>query len=117
MTVVLLVFLLFAVLQVALYCYARTVVNAASAEAARIAAASGAVPSAGDERAAQVIKDGLGARLGRGLRCAGSRGRDPTSGVSLTTVRCRGYVHALFLPLNVPLRVDITSSVLTEPPS
>src|SRR4051794_30066432 len=57
---VLLIFLLFAVLQVAVFCYARNIVSASAADAARYAAAAGMPASAGKQRAEELIAQGLG---------------------------------------------------------
>lgn len=111
---VLLLFLLFAVLQVAVYFYARNIAAASTADAARYAAAEGVDPRAGGPRAQALIEHGLDSRDARALRCAGAAGRDAPSGLPVTTVRCQGRVRLLFLPLAVPLTIDVTSSVLRE---
>ena len=113
---VLLVMLLMAVLQVAVYFYVRTVVASATADAARYAAASGMPASAGAARATQLVGQGLDDNDAAGIRCTGSRGRDADSGLPVTIVRCSGRVRLLFLPLGLPLTVGTTSSVLTEDP-
>jgi hypothetical protein len=114
MVSVLLVFLLIAVLQVAVYFYAKTVVASAAAEAARYAAAQGVTPAAGAARAQELVVRGLDGTDARAIRCAGRAGRDPASGLPITTMRCRGRIRLLFLPLGLPLTVDESSSVLEE---
>jgi Flp pilus assembly protein TadG len=111
---VLLVMLLMAVLQVAVYFYARTVVASAAADAARYAAAQGAVPSDGAARADRLVSDGLDDRDAAAIHCTGSAGADGPSGLPVTTVRCRGDIRLLFLPLGLPLHLDAASTVLTE---
>jgi Flp pilus assembly protein TadG len=110
----LLVFLLFAVLQIAVYFYARNVVAASVADAARYAAAEGVPVNQGRERARRLIGEGLDdADAGR-LRCTAALGRDAASGLPVTTVRCRGRLALLFSPLPFPLTIDVRSSVLRE---
>ena len=111
---VLLVFLLFAVLQVAIYFYARNVAAASAADAARYAAAEGVSPGAGGARAATLVHQGLDEGDAAGIRCTGTPGRDAASGLAVTTVHCQGRIRLLFLPLRLPLTIDVTSSVLRE---
>jgi Flp pilus assembly protein TadG len=114
MIAVLLVLLLLAVLQVAVYFYARNVVAASAADGARYAAAEGVDPRAGGVRARQLIADGLDSADASAIRCAGTPGRDSASGLAVTTVRCVGRIRLLFSPLHLPLSISIASSVLTE---
>lgn len=111
---VLLVFLLFGVLQVAMYVYARNIVSAAAADAARYAAARGVDPAAGGGRAGQLIRQGLGAGAAARIPCAGAPAVDAASGLAVTTVHCRGRVPITFLPLQIPLWIDVRSAALTE---
>lgn len=111
---VLLVLLLLGVLQTAVYFYARNVAAASAADAARYAAAEGVDPRDGGPRAEQLIRGGLDAADAAALHCAGRPGRDAASGLATTTVRCTGHLRLLFLPLRLPLTVDVTSSVLKE---
>ncbi|HZZ96798.1 MAG TPA: TadE/TadG family type IV pilus assembly protein [Jatrophihabitantaceae bacterium] len=111
---VLLVLLLFGVLQVGVYFYARNIVAASAADAARYAAAVGVAPSAGAVRAKQLIADGLGAAQARAIRCTSRSGTDARSGLPVTTVHCVGKVRALLIATNLPLTVDFTSSALRE---
>jgi Flp pilus assembly protein TadG len=111
---VLLVLLLFAVLQVAVYFYARNVAAASAADAARYAAAEGVAPGAGSARAQALIHQGLDEADASALRCTSGPGRDAASGLVVTTVHCRGRIRLLFSPLGLPLTVDVRSSVLRE---
>ncbi|MCU1658734.1 MAG: uncharacterized protein JWO57_3390 [Pseudonocardiales bacterium] len=110
----LLVLLLFGVLQVAAYVYARNIVAAAAADGARHGADLGIEPSAGAPRASELIAAALGPETARRLRCAGGRTTEATSGLQVATVRCRGQLKMLFLPLRIPGLIDVTSSVLKE---
>jgi Flp pilus assembly protein TadG len=111
---ILLIMLLFGVLQVAVYFYARNVAAASAADAARYAAAEGVDARDGGARAVQLIHQGLDERDASSIHCAGTPGRDPRSGLAVTTVRCTGRVRLLFSPLALPLTIDVTSSVLKE---
>jgi Flp pilus assembly protein TadG len=111
---VLLVFLLMAVLQVAVYFYARTVVAASAAEAARYAAAKGIDPTAGGARAHRLLSKGLDGNDAAAIRCTSRAASDAASGLPTATVRCRGRIRLLFLPVGVPLTIDVSSTVLKE---
>lgn len=111
---VLLVFLLFAVLQVATYVYARTVIAASAADAARYAAGAGADPAAGGERARTLIREGLTARYAESVPCRGTASVDADSGLATTTVHCRGRAAMLLVPVHLPLTIDVTASALRE---
>ena len=115
LVVVLLVLLLFAVLQVAVWFYARSIVASATADAAHYSATVGGTATAGELRARQLIGDGLDGRVTRDISCTDVAGVDAGSGLPITTVRCSGRPHMLFLPFDVPLDIDVRSSVLTEP--
>ena len=111
---VLLVLLLFAVLQVAVYFYARNVAAASAADAARYAAAEGVAPGAGRARAHALIHQGLDEADAAAIRCTSGPGRDRQSGLVVTTVHCTGRIRLLFSPLGLPLKIDVRSSVLRE---
>ena len=108
---VLLVLLLFGVLQVGVYFYARNIVAASAADAARYAAAAGVDPGAGGPRAEQLIHSGLGAS---GIRCRSRTGVDPRSRLAVATVQCTGRIKAFLVPIDLPLTIDQTSSALRE---
>lgn len=111
---ILLIMLLFAVLQAAVYFYARNVAASSTADAARYAAAEGIDPRQGAQRAEQLIREGLDDADAEAIHCTGRAARDPRSGLPVTTVRCAGRVRLLFSPLGIPLRIAVTSSVLEE---
>lgn len=110
----LLVFLLFAVLQVAVYFYARTVVAASASDAARFAASADVDPAVGAARARELIADSLDADDAASVPCESGPSTDAATGLATVTVRCHGEVGLLLLPLHVPLVIDIRSSALRE---
>jgi Flp pilus assembly protein TadG len=114
---VLLVVLLFAVLQVAVWFYARSIVASAAADGAHYAATADAAADgggAGEQRARRLITDGLNARVARDIACTGTTGMDASTGLPVAVVRCRGRPHMLLLPFDLPLGIDVHSSVLVE---
>jgi Flp pilus assembly protein TadG len=111
---VLLIMLLFGVLQVAVYFYARNVVAASAADAARYAAAEGVDVRDGRTRAGELIRKGLDDADASAIHCTSALGRDANSGLATATVHCAGRVRLLFSPLPLPLTIDVTSSVLRE---
>jgi Flp pilus assembly protein TadG len=111
---VLLLTLLLAVLHVAVYFYARNVTAAAAADAARYAAAEGIDPRAGAARAEQLIKQGLDDADAASIHCTSAPGRDAASGLATSTVHCHGHIRLLFLPLRLPLTIDVHTSALKE---
>jgi Flp pilus assembly protein TadG len=111
---VLLLLLLFGVVQVGVYFYARNMIEASAADAARYAAAAGVPAGAGGARAQQLIESALGRAQARAVRCTGGVGRDGDSGLPVATVHCVGKVRALVAPVDIPLRIDFTSSALKE---
>jgi Flp pilus assembly protein TadG len=111
---VLLIMLLFGVVQVGVYFYARNIVAASAADAARYAAAAGVPASAGGPRAEQLIASGLGFRLSRDISCRSGFDVSGADHLPVTTVHCTGHVRALFVGIDVPLRIDTTASALKE---
>jgi Flp pilus assembly protein TadG len=111
---VLLILLLFAVLQVAIYYYARNVAAASAADAARYAAAEGVDPGAGAARAAALIRAGLDDADASAIHCTSAPDRDAATGLAVTTVHCHGRIRLLFSPLRAPMTIDVSSSVLRE---
>jgi Flp pilus assembly protein TadG len=114
MMAVLLIMVLFAVLQVAVYCYARNIVAAAAADAARYASSLGIDPAAGVGRAKGLIAEGLNAEDAEQIPCMSTQGVDDATGLPVTVVHCRGRLRALFAPLDIPVTIDVTSTSLTE---
>jgi hypothetical protein len=114
---VLLVFLLFAILQVAVLFYVRNIVSASAADGARYAASSNVAAGAGGPRATAEIARGLTGGVAADLPCTGSLGVDPQTGLRTTVVRCTGNIKSIFVPLGVFVHIDITARALTEPQS
>jgi Flp pilus assembly protein TadG len=108
---VLLVMLLLAVLQVAVYFYERNVAGASVADAARYAAAEGIDPQAGAVRAERLIRRNT--RLAS-VHCTSRLGRDAPSGLATSIVHCTGRARALFLPFALPLVIDVRASAIKE---
>lgn len=111
---VLLVLLLFAVLQIAVYMYERNIVAASAADAARYAASLGVDPADGGTRASATIAQGLTSADARLVPCTGAAAVDRASGLSIVRVHCVGRMRMLLLPFPVPLGIDVTGSALQE---
>jgi Flp pilus assembly protein TadG len=115
MVSVLLVFLLFAVLQVGMVFYVRTLVVAAASDGSRYAANAKVDSSAGGPRATQKIRRTLGSATANGVPCTGGRAVDDASGLETARVVCSGHIRSIFLPIGVLLSVQVTSDTLKEP--
>ena len=113
MIAVLLMFLVFAVLQVAVYFYLRNVVQSAAAAGARYAASSGVDYDEGGRRASVLIAQGSSLTMARSLACHGSAATD-VSGVQLAVVHCGGHLKSIFLPLGRVLSIDVTARAVKE---
>jgi Flp pilus assembly protein TadG len=110
----LLVFLLFAVLQVAGFCYVRSVAAAAASDGARFAASADADPAAGSSRASGVLTRGLGRRLSSHVARTGSIAVDAASGLSTSRVECQGHLRSLFLPIGEFVNLHVIGESLKE---
>lgn len=111
---VLLIFLLFGVLQVALLFYSRTIVSASAADGARFAANADVADAAGGQRASDLVARGLNRSVAAGVPCVGSQTTDPATGLQLAQVRCRGSIRSVFLPLGALVHIDVTAHALEE---
>jgi hypothetical protein len=111
---VLLVTLLFVVLQIAVWFYARTIVASAAADAARYAATTGGGHGTGARRAGELIDDGLSAGVAGQIPCEDRTSVDPESGLPTTTVHCRGQLKVVLLPFDIPLTIDVHSTSFLE---
>ena len=109
---VLLIMLLFGVLQVAVYFYARNVAAASAADAARYASTTGVPDGAGKARAELLIRQGLDSRDASAITCTSRR--VARYGLPATEVTCSGDVPLFFSPLRSPLSITVHSSVLKE---
>lgn len=113
MIAVLLMFLLFAVLQVAVYFYVRNIVESSAAAGARYAANKGVDYREGGDHATALVRQGSSSTIARNLPCRGSAGTDVT-GLPLAVVHCRGHLKSIFLPLGRVLTIDVTARALKE---
>jgi TadE-like protein len=113
---VLLLLLLFGVVQVAVYFYVRTIVAASAADAARFAGNEGVSSPNGGDRASMLIRQAATAEIAQAIRCDGGDDRDVASGLVEAVVRCHGPVRLAFLPLNMPLTIDVTARSVKELP-
>lgn len=111
---VLLVLLLFVVLQVAVWFYARNIVASAASDAARYSGTVGGEHGAGAHRAGELIDDGLSSRAAGQIPCVDSVSVDHGSGLPTTTVHCRGRLQMVLLPFDIPLPIDVHSTSLLE---
>ncbi len=114
---VLLVFLLFAVIQVAVVFYVRNIVAASASDGARYGATSNVDAQDGATRATSEIKGSLSDSIANGVPCTGSIGRDPGTGLQTAIVHCEGRIKSTFLPIGAFVHIDVTARALTEPHS
>jgi hypothetical protein len=105
------VLLLLGVVQVGVVCYAQAVIAAATADGARYGANAGVGPIAGAARSEAVIAG----HASLAVTCMGSADTDPVSHLAVSTVRCRGRLRLVFLPLPRPLWLHAQASVVSEP--
>lgn len=112
----LLVFLLFAVLQVAGVMFVRSVVASSADDGARFGANAGREPGQGATRASELISAALTGGMAQRLPCQEERGADAVSGLPTVRVRCRGRIDSLLLPIAALVEIDSTSEALREPP-
>jgi hypothetical protein len=113
---VLLVFLLFAVLQVAVFFYVRNIVAASAANGARYAASADVAYAAGGPRASQLLGQAAAGSVARGVSCTGTAGADAASGLRLAVVHCAGRIRSIFVPIGALVHIDVTASALKEGP-
>jgi Flp pilus assembly protein TadG len=108
-----LLFLLLAVLQVAVYLHLRNVVVASAAEGARYGANADRLSAEGGPFAEQVLGRGVSRQAAAGIRC--TAGEDSgAGGTVLVTVRCQGSTPSLLAVLGRWLPVDVTARAIKE---
>ena len=112
---VLVVALLLAVLQVAVYVHVRNVVVASAQEGARYAADADVPVEAGVGRTLEVVGGATSARTAAGLSCTSAQEVDG-SGLTLVVVRCAGAVPSLFAALGDLLPLRATGRAVEEAP-
>ncbi|UOY03748.1 TadE/TadG family type IV pilus assembly protein [Blastococcus sp. PRF04-17] len=115
MVSLLIVALLLAVLQVAVYVHVRNVVTASAQEGARYAANADVDSSAGAARTVEVVGQATSAQTARGLSCTSDEEVD-SSGLTLVVVRCSGSVPSLLAALGNLLPLEVTGRAVKEGP-
>ncbi len=113
MVSILVVGLLLAVLQVAVYVHVRNVVAASAQEGARYGANADVPSAAGSERTLQLVTGALSADAADSLDCAAGEevGR---GGAVLVVVTCTGVVPSLFTALGDLLPLAATGHAVKE---
>ena len=112
---VLIVVLLLAVLQVAVYVHVRNVVTAGAQEGARYAANADVPTTEAAGRTLAVVARATSVQTAQGLVCTAAEEVDAT-GLVLVTVRCRGAVPTLLAGLGAVLPLQVTGRAVEEAP-
>ena len=107
--------LLLAVLQVAVYVHVRNVVTASAQEGARYAANADVPSGQGAARTVQIVARATSVRTAEGLSCSSGEQVDG-SGLRLVVVTCTGSVPSLFAALGNLLPVEVTGRAIKEGP-
>jgi Flp pilus assembly protein TadG len=115
MVSVLLMTLLLAVLQVAVYVHVRNVVTASAQEGARYAANADVESAAGAARTLEIVASATSQQTADGLSCTSAEEADAT-GLTLVAVRCSGSVPALLAVLGNLLPLEVTGRAVKEGP-
>lgn len=105
--------LLLAVLQLAVYVHVRNVIAASAQEGARYGANADVDSAAGAERTTLLVGNALSEGTADGLTCT-SREEPGAAGAVLVVVHCTGAVPSLFAPLGDLLGIDATGRALKE---
>ena len=114
MVSVLVVALLLAVLQVAVYVHVRNVVTASAQEGARYAANADVASDLGASRTVEIVARATSERTARGLACSSAEEVEPGSGLRLVVVRCSGSVPSLLPALGNLLPLSATGRSVKE---
>ena len=109
----LIVALLLAVLQVAVYVHVRNVVTASAQAGARYAANADIDSATGATRTVEVVARATSERTAEGLACTSEEETDP-SGLTLVVVRCSGSVPSLLAALGNLLPLEVTGRAVKE---
>ncbi|TFV92828.1 pilus assembly protein [Blastococcus sp. CT_GayMR20] len=115
MVSMLIVALLLAVLQVAVYVHVRNVVTASAQQGARYAANADVDPAAGAARTVEVVAQATSTQTAEGLACTSAEEVD-ASGLTLVVVQCSGSVPSLLSALGNLLPLDVTGRAVKEGP-
>ena len=110
---ILIVTLLLAVLQVAVYVHVRNVVTASAQEGARFAANADVDSALGADRTVDIVGRATSAQTARGLNCTSAEEPDPT-GLTVVVVRCSGSVPSLLTGLGNLLPLQVTGRAVKE---
>ena len=113
MVSVLIVMLLLAVLQVAVYVHVRNVGTASAQEGARYAANADVASSSGAARTVEAVARATSDQTAQGLACTSAEEVD-RSGLTLVVVRCSGSVPALLASLGNLLPLEVTGRAVKE---
>ncbi len=105
--------LLLAVLQLAVYVHVRNVIAASAQEGARYGANADIDSAAGAERTRLLVANALSAGTADGLTCTSAE-ETGQAGAVLVVVRCTGAVPSLFAPLGDLLGIDATGRAIKE---
>ena len=113
MVSILIVMLLLAVLQVAVYVHVRNVVTASAQEGARYAANADVDSAAGAARTVEVVARATSVQTAEGLACTSAEELDG-SGLTVVVVRCSGSVPSLLAVLGNFLPLEVTGRAVKE---
>ena len=113
MVSLLIVTLLLAVLQVAVYVHVRNVVTASAQIGARFAANADVDSSVGAGRTVEVVAQATSLQTAEGLACTSGEQVDP-SGLTLVVVQCTGSVPSLLAALGNLLPLEVTGRAVKE---
>ena len=113
---VLILGLLLAVLQVAVYVHVRNVVTASAQEGARYAANADVPSDLGAPRTVQIVARATSERTAEGLACTSTEEVEGGSGLTLVVVRCDGAVPSLVPALGNLLPLEVTGRAVKERP-
>ena len=113
MVSILIVTLLLAVLQVAVYVHVRNVVVASAQDGARYAANADVDSAAGAPRTVEVVARATSVQTAQGLACTSDEEVE-SSGLTLVVVRCAGSVPSLLAVLGNLLPLEVTGRAVKE---
>jgi Flp pilus assembly protein TadG len=111
---VLILGLLLAVLQVAVYVHVRNVVTASAQQGARYAANADVPSDAGAPRTVEIVRQATSERTAQGLACTSAEEVEGGSGLTLVVVRCDGAVPSLVSALGDLLPLSVTGRSVKE---
>ena len=106
--------LLLAVLQVAVYVHVRNVVTASAQEGARYAANADVPSDAGAPRTVEIVGRATSERTAQGLACTSTEEVEGGSGLTLVVVRCTGAMPSLLAALGNLLPLEVTGRAVKE---